>query len=129
MPTTSFIMSNHPQGTAASIHNPASAHGTPQAANINLSKGPVLPYHELQPSMLNPRQQYLLNWMQELMAPMQQELAERDAAIQNLMGQVEQLCNQLNVVPAQIPHLMLTMQARPPEEFTGDCIKFEGWIS
>lgn len=60
---------------------------------------------------------------------MQQELAEQDAAIQNLMGQVEQLCNQLNVAPTQIPRPTLAVQTYPLEEFTGDRTKFEGWIS
>ena len=63
---------------------------------------------------------------------MQQELAERDAMIQDLQNRMEQMQGRLNmqahVAPAP-PCSALTVQAHPPEEFTGDCTKFEGWIS
>lgn len=111
------------------MHNPASGHGTPQAVNTNLGEGPAPPYHEPPPIALDPQQQHLLHQMQALLTPMQQELAERDVVIQNLLAQVEQLRDQIHTAPTQAPRPMLAVQARPPEEFTGDRTKFEGWIS
>ena len=119
------------QGVAASIHNPASAQGTPHIPEINLNDpGPAPPYHA--PPNLTPEQQHLLNQMHQIVAPMQQELAERDAMIQDLQNRMEQMQGRLNmqahVAPAP-PRSALTVQARPPEEFTGDRTKFEGWVS
>ena len=72
---TSPIMNTHPQGTAASIHAPGTAQGTPQAEPVNLGEA-APPYADQQANPLNEQQQYLLHQMQELLTPMQQELAE-----------------------------------------------------
>ena len=100
-----------------------------QTGNTNPEEGPAPPYQGPPMPALNAQQQSLLDQMQAIIMPMQRELAERDAAIQTLMDQVEQLRNQVNNAPAQTSRPMLAVQARPPEEFTGDRTKFEGWIS